>query len=97
MQVPGKTLETLPAAQDLYKTLTTANLTVFFDDRNERAGVKFNDADLVGCPIRITLGERGLQTGVVEVKERQASEPAWVGLSEVIHHCQSILQRKTES
>jgi|GEM_PF-294149 len=89
MQVPGKTMDTLPAAQDLYEKLQAAGLSVLFDDRNERAGVKFNDADLVGCPIRITVGERGLQNGMVEVKGRNGSEVEQIPLAETINHLRS--------
>jgi prolyl-tRNA synthetase len=89
MQVPGKTLDTLPAAENLYEKLQVAGLEVLFDDRNERAGVKFNDADLVGCPIRITVGERGLQNGMVEVKHRNGSEVEQIPLVEIIDHLRS--------
>ena len=74
MNVPGKTIDTASAAQSLYYQLTEAGLNVLLDDRNERAGVKFNDADLIGCPIRVTLGERGLQNGLLEVKLRREVE-----------------------
>jgi len=83
MHVPGKTIDTLPAAEDLYEKLQAAGLSVLFDDRNDRAGVKFNDADLVGCPVRITLGERGLQNGMVEVKKRSGAEVEQVALAEI--------------
>lgn len=83
MHVPGKTLDTLPAAEELYRTLTESGLSVLFDDRNDRAGVKFNDADLIGCPIRITVGERGLQNGMVEVKSRQELEVKTIPMSEL--------------
>lgn len=84
MQVPGKTLDTLPAAEELYQKLQAAGFPVLFDDRNERAGVKFNDADLLGCPIRITVGERGLQNGMVEVKGRRASETQQIALDSIV-------------
>lgn len=83
LHVPGKTLDTLPAAEELYRALTDTGLSVLFDDRNDRAGVKFNDADLIGCPIRVTVGERGLQNGMVEVKARTASESQQIPLDEV--------------
>jgi len=70
MHVPGKELDTLAAANDVYERLLRAERRVLFDDRNERAGVKFNDADLMGCPLRITIGERGLKEGKAEVKTR---------------------------
>jgi prolyl-tRNA synthetase len=82
LQVPGKTLDTRPAAEELYQKLTASGLSVFFDDRDERAGVKFNDADLLGCPVRVTVGERGLQNGMVELKKRTAAENQTVALAE---------------
>ncbi len=85
MHVPGKTLDTLPAAEELYRTLTESGLSVLFDDRNDRAGVKFNDADLIGCPVRITVGERGLQNGMVELKRRAANEIHLVAFHNVVN------------
>lgn len=87
MQVPGKTLDTLPAAEGIYRTLTEAGLSVLFDDRNDRAGVKFNDADLIGCPVRVTVGERGLQNGMVELKPRRSAEVENVLLDVVVQRC----------
>lgn len=84
MQVPGKTLDTLPVAEELYQRLQAAGFSALFDDRNERAGVKFNDADLLGCPIRITVGERGLQNGMVEVKGRRVSETQQIALDSIV-------------
>ena len=84
MHVPGKTLDTLPAAEELYRTLTESGLSVLFDDRNDRAGVKFNDADLIGCPVRITVGERGLQNGMVELKPRKEKDNQLVYLEDLI-------------
>ncbi len=70
MHVPGKELDTRAKAEEIYQTLQGANIRVLFDDRDERAGVKFNDADLIGCPLRVTVGERGLKENKVEVKPR---------------------------
>jgi prolyl-tRNA synthetase len=84
MNVPGKTLDTTIAAGNIYAQLSDAGLAVLYDDRDERAGVKFNDADLIGLPIRITVGERGLQNGMVELKERRAGENLQVPLAGVL-------------
>src|SRR5512133_144103 len=84
MYVPGTTMDTTAPAEKLYNDLTDAGLSVFFDDRNERAGVKFNDADLIGCPVRVTVGERGLQNGMVELKKRSSSENQSIALAEII-------------
>jgi prolyl-tRNA synthetase len=86
MHVPGKTLDTLSAADKLYQQLTESGLEVLFDNREERAGVKFNDADLIGCPARITIGERALQNGMAELKKRTGSEVELVALSEILKH-----------
>jgi prolyl-tRNA synthetase len=90
MQVPGKTLDTLPVAEELYQKLQAAGFSVLFDDRNERAGVKFNDADLLGCPIRITVGERGLQNGMVELKPRKESGTRQVSLERIVEEIQPL-------
>lgn len=74
MHVPGKTLDTKAKAEEIYNALQSTGISVLFDDRDERAGVKFNDADLIGCPLRLTVGEKGLQNGMVELKRRTSSE-----------------------
>ena len=70
------------AAEELYRVLGAAGVEVLFDDRAERAGVKFNDADLLGLPLRLTLGRRALQQGAVEVKARAGGEARLVPLAE---------------
>jgi prolyl-tRNA synthetase len=82
----GKTIDTVLVADKLYEQLLAAGLSVLYDDRNERAGVKFNDADLIGCPVRLTLGERNLQNGMVEFKRRTSQENQLIPLSEIISH-----------
>jgi prolyl-tRNA synthetase len=59
-------------------------LTVLFDDRDERAGVKFNDADLIGCPVRMTVGEKNLKNGMVELKPRKDGENRLVNCQEIL-------------
>jgi len=71
MHVPGKEMNTLAKAEEIYSALQSAGILVLFDDRDERAGVKFNDADLIGCPIRVTVGEKNLKEGMVELKPRK--------------------------
>ncbi len=58
------------AADDLYSALQAADLTTLYDDRAETAGVKFNDADLIGLPLRVVISERGLKAGTIEIKQR---------------------------
>ncbi len=81
MHVPGKEMDTRAEAEEIYKQLQNAGITVLFDDRDERAGVKFNDADLIGCPIRITVGEKNLKEGMVELKPRKERENRLISLN----------------
>lgn len=78
--------DTTSAADGLYEALQAAGLDVIIDDRNERPGVKFNDAELIGIPFRITVGPRGLGEGIVEVSERATGETAKVGIDEAVAH-----------
>jgi prolyl-tRNA synthetase len=70
------------ASQKLYDELNAAGVEVLLDDRDERAGVKFNDADLWGIPFRVTIGPRGLASGVVEIKRRGESDAVELPLGE---------------
>jgi len=74
MHVSGKEMNTRAKAEEIYSALQSANISVLFDDREERAGIKFNDADLIGCPIRLTVGEKGLKEGMVELKRRKEKD-----------------------
>jgi prolyl-tRNA synthetase len=91
MNVPGKLLDTAAEAETLYTRLQAAGISVLYDDRDERAGVKFNDADLIGCPLRITVGERGLQNGMVEWKERKGAENQLISLADVVDVIKNVL------
>jgi prolyl-tRNA synthetase len=57
-------------AESLYDSLWAAGVETVLDDRDERAGVKFNDADLIGIPLRVTIGPRGIKAGTIELKRR---------------------------
>ena len=72
------------AAGRLYGELSSAGLDVLFDDRDERAGVKFNDADLLGMPLRVVVGERGLKDGTVELKPRREEEVQVIPVDELV-------------
>lgn len=69
-----KDAETLNMAEELYQALRGEGFEVLFDDRDERAGVKFNDADLIGVPVRLTVSSRARKQGGVEVKARWSDE-----------------------
>jgi prolyl-tRNA synthetase len=64
----------MATAQRVYDELITAGIDVLFDDRDERAGVKFKDADLIGIPFRIAVGKKGVAEGVIELKRRNAAD-----------------------
>jgi len=64
----------MAAAEDLYEKLQASGIEVLFDDRDERPGVKFKDNDLIGIPLRIVVGSKGLAEGKVEVKSRATGE-----------------------
>ena len=81
-------------AQELYKTLNEAGIEVLLDDRNERAGVKFNDADLIGCPIRITIGSRSLANGELEVKLRQTDEEMNIDADNAVSEIKELIAEK---
>ncbi len=70
----AKQTEVQAKAESLYKELAAENLAVLYDDRADRAGVKFNDADLIGIPLQLTVGNRGLSQGKVELKVRRTGE-----------------------
>ena len=73
---------TMEAAEALYAALEEKGFEVLMDDRDERAGVKFKDADLVGIPWRIVIGEKNLKEGQVEVKERKTGKVDKVKVAE---------------
>jgi prolyl-tRNA synthetase len=68
-------------AESIYAELSDQGIDVLLDDRDERAGVKFNDADLLGIPVRVTIGSRGIKNGEVEIKLREAPDGTTAPLS----------------
>lgn len=78
-------------ADDLYKLLKSYRYDVLYDDRAERAGVKFADADLIGLPIRITVGKKASE-GIVEVKIRHSGESFEWSREEVLDHLQTFFR-----
>ena len=80
----GKQDEVLEACSGLYQQLTDAGLEVLFDDRPERPGFKFKDAELIGLPWRVALGKRGIESGTVEIVERASGERFDVSNDELV-------------
>jgi prolyl-tRNA synthetase len=72
------------AAEKIYNDLLADGIEVIFDDRDERAGVKFKDADLIGIPLRVTVGQKNLILGNVELKIRKSGETKVCSLAEIV-------------
>ncbi|MBA3377893.1 MAG: proline--tRNA ligase [Chloroflexia bacterium] len=87
----GKEPEVAAAADTLYAELTAAGIEVLFDDRNDRPGVKFNDADLIGNPIRLSVSKRTLADGEAELRLRSEEESALVPIGDVVGKIQAIV------
>ncbi|MFP5239942.1 MAG: His/Gly/Thr/Pro-type tRNA ligase C-terminal domain-containing protein, partial [Acidobacteriota bacterium] len=68
--------EPLAKAEEIYAWLNAQGIEAVLDDRDERPGVKFKDADLIGYPMQLVIGGKGLGRGVVEVKDRRTGEKA---------------------
>jgi prolyl-tRNA synthetase len=85
----------LPAVVDtserLYQELSALGLGVVLDDREESAGVKFADADLIGFPIQVVIGKRGIESGKVDLKVRATGEREQAPLEGAVHAAQDVL------
>ena len=76
--------ESMETANQIYGGLVDRGVEVILDDRDERPGVKFKDGDLIGFPFRVTIGERNLKEGLVEIKKRTEKEPEKVRKEDVV-------------
>jgi prolyl-tRNA synthetase len=89
--VSGRDEAVQSAAETIYENLRSAGADVLIDDRDERPGVKFKDAELIGIPVRIAVGSRDLADGVVEVVSRPTGEKERVPVDQVVKHVQEML------
>ena len=83
--------ESAQVGDSVYEQLAAAGVEVIIDDRTERAGVKFRDAELTGIPFRVTVGKRGLADGTVEVTTRASGETVKVAIGDVVAHLREVL------
>ncbi len=83
--------EVTSAAEKIYQQLLDDDIDVLLDDRSIRGGVKFKDADLVGIPVRITVGSRGVAEGQVEIKLRREAEKELVAIDEAAGRAERIV------
>jgi prolyl-tRNA synthetase len=77
--------KTRTVAEAIYNDLLKMGVDVLLDDRDERAGIKFKDADLIGIPLRITIGEKSLLKNVVEFKPRTAAQAEEIPIDKAAH------------
>ncbi|MEY9944226.1 proline--tRNA ligase [Kitasatospora sp. GAS1066B] len=91
-----KDAETAKAGEDVYRQLLAAGVEVIVDDRDERLGVKFADVELVGIPLRVTVGKRGLAEGVVELTSRATGETERVPVGEIAERVRKAVTSATE-
>jgi len=91
--VQDKSEKVMTAAKQIYTDLIEKWVDVLLDDRAERPGVKFNDADLLGAPYQIVIGEKNLEKGLVEIKERKTSALTKIGADQVISYIMKALTK----
>ena len=87
-------ISVIKAAENIYYELQAHGIEVVLDDRDERAGVKFKDADLIGFPLRIIVGQKNLVSGKVELKIRKTGENSLYLLEKIV---MEVKQRIAES
>jgi prolyl-tRNA synthetase len=81
----------------LYETFLKNRIDVLYDDREETPGVKFKDADLIGIPLRVTLGEKNLKKGLVEIKKRRTGDVLLVKKEEVLSKVKELIDQEMGS
>ena len=79
------------ACDTVYRQLAEAGVEVLLDDRDERPGVKFKDADLIGIPLRIVVGSKNLAEGKVELKDRKSGEVLLLPVAEAVEKTQALV------
>jgi prolyl-tRNA synthetase len=90
--VNAKNDEQLQLAEEIYRELKAVRVDVLLDDRKERAGVKFKDADLIGYPMRITVGPKAVEEDAIELKLRRSGEVKVCGKNEYLDQVTALLK-----
>ena len=80
-------------SNSIYKTLNASGIEAVFDDRNERPGVKFKDADLIGYPLKVTVGPKTINENIIEVKVRRTGEVLYFDVNNYLEDIKSLLAR----
>lgn len=90
-----KNADVVKISEDIYQTLKNSNIEALLDDRDERAGIKFNDADLIGIPIQIIVGEKNLKDHRVEIKIRKDGNRIITPLSDTKNEVRRLIKELT--
>ena len=80
------------SADEIYQGLLKENIEVLIDDREASPGIKFKDADLIGIPYRIAVGEKGLKEGIVEIKERRTGKVEKIEVDSAVGHVKKVVK-----
>jgi prolyl-tRNA synthetase len=91
LNLSTKDEEITQAAEGLYQECLDRGIEVLMDDRDERPGVKFKDADLIGIPIRLTVGRSFSKDGVIEIRSRRTGETFTMPLSETVEKLRKMI------
>jgi len=86
--------DVMETAENLYHAMLAQGMDVILDDRDERAGVKFKDADLIGIPLRVTVGKKNLAQGNVELKMRKTGESQLCSVQEIVQKVKQIIEQE---
>jgi prolyl-tRNA synthetase len=85
------------AAEELYRDLQKQQVEVLLDDRDERPGVKFKDADLIGIPLRVTIGAKGLEKGYLELRRRRDGKSNEIPIADGAERLRTILNETLQA
>jgi prolyl-tRNA synthetase len=94
LPVNVKDEHSMNVAEEMYTALEEKGFEVLMDDREERAGIKFKDADLIGIPWRVVIGEKNLKEGLVEIKERRSGKVEKVKVEDAV---ENLVKRLVEA
>ena len=81
-------------AEKLHDELTARGIEVILDDRDQRAGVKFKDSDLIGFPLRVTIGTKGLEEGKVEIKWRWDQDSSMIDIDTAVDRIPAAIEEE---
>ncbi len=87
-------VDIMKAAESIYSSMLNCGIEVILDDRDERAGVKFKDADLIGIPIRITIGQKSLASGNIELKIRKTGENRLYPSQKIVQEVKALIDQE---